>query len=60
MEDNDNYSLTTWGSLWKFFGISKHTYYGFYWGMVRGKLYDLKDWIYYYLNLSSQKIPLLG
>ena len=28
--------------------------------MARGKLYDLKDWIYYYLNLSSQKIPLLG
>ena len=60
MEDNDNYKLTTWGSLWKFFGISKHTYYGFYWGMVRGKLYDLKDWVYYYLNLSNQKIPLFG
>ncbi|BFU21150.1 serine palmitoyltransferase putative [Entamoeba histolytica] len=60
MENNDNYQLSTWNSLWRYIGIEKHATYGFYWMLGAAKVSDYKDWCLYWLGLNDQKPPIIG
>ena len=60
MENNDNYQLSSWGSLWKYFGIQRNAYYGYYYMLTSAKLSDVKDWCYYWIGFNKQKPPLYG
>ena len=53
MENNDDYKLSTWGSLWYYFSIDFHTTCGFNWLKISSKLLDIKDWILYKIYLGS-------
>lgn len=53
MENNDDYTLSTWGSLWYYISIDVHTKWGFNWLKISAKLADIKDWILYKMNLGS-------
>ena len=60
MLNNDDYKLSCWGSLWKYFGIDRHTYYGFHWVMAQSKLADFRDWCMYQLGITKYGPPLCG
>lgn len=60
MENNDEYRVSSWGSLWKYFGIQRNAYYGFCWMMASAKLSDLRDWCYYWIGYNKTKPPLYG
>ena len=47
MEELDNFSLSTWGSLWKFIGIEAHSKYGYYYINAAFKAEDVVDDIEY-------------
>ena len=53
MENNDDYKLSTWGSLWYYFSIDFHTTWGFNWLKISAKLLDIKDWILYKIYLGT-------
>ena len=56
MENNDDYKLSTWGSLWYYFSIDLHTTWGFNWLKISAKLLDIKDWILYKINLETNYV----
>ena len=56
MENNDDYKLSTWGSLWYYFSIDLHTTWGFNWLKISAKLLDIKDWILYKINLGTNYV----
>ncbi|ELP87408.1 serine palmitoyltransferase, putative [Entamoeba invadens IP1] len=60
MENNDQYQLSTWGSLWRYIGIERHATYGYYYMLGYAKATDYIDWSLYYLGLKDQKPPLKG
>ena len=60
MENLDDYSLSTWGSLWKYIGIQNHSKYGYYYINVEFKAEDLRDWLLNMIGMSKIKPPLFG
>ena len=58
--DNDEIKLSTWGSLWQYFGIQRNAWYGFYYMILSGKAADLRDWCYYWIGFNKYKPPLYG
>lgn len=60
MDTDENIKLSTWGSLWKWFGIQRNAWYGFYYMVLSGKIADVRDWCYYWIGFNKYKPPLLG
>ena len=60
MEELDNFSLSTWGSLWKFIGIEAHSKYGYYYINAAFKAEDVVDWFKNLFGMSKIKPPLFG
>ena len=60
MEELDNFSLSTWGSLWKFIGIEAHSKYGYYYINAAFKAEDFVDWFKNLFGMSKIKPPLFG
>ena len=51
MEQLEDYSLSTWGSLWKYIGIQAHSKYGYYYINAAFKAEDVRDW---FLNMIGK------
>ena len=60
MENLDDYSLSTWGSLWKYIGIQAHSKYGYYYINAAFKAEDIRDWFLNMVGMSKIKPPLFG
>ena len=60
MEQLDNFTLSTWASLWKYIGIETHSKYGYYYINAGFKAEDLRDWFLYLFGMSKIKPPLFG
>ena len=60
MEQLDDISLSTWGSLWKYIGIQSHSKYGYYYINAAFKAEDIRDWFLNMVGMSKIKPPLFG
>ena len=60
MEILEDYSLSTWGSLWKYIGIQAHSKYGYYWINAAFKVEDVRDWFLNMIGMSKIRPPLFG
>ena len=60
MEQLEDYSLSTWGSLWKYIGIQAHSKYGYYYINTAFKAEDVRDWFLNLIGMSKIRPPLFG
>ena len=60
MEKLEDYSLSTWGSLWKYIGIQAHSKYGYYYINAAFKAEDVRDWFLNLIGMSKIRPPLFG
>ena len=60
MEHLDDYSLSTWGSLWKYIGIPSHSKYDYYYINAAFKAEDIRDWLLNMIGMSKIRPPLYG
>ena len=60
MEQLEDYSLSTWGSLWKYIGIQAHSKYGYYYINAAFKAEDVRDWFLNLIGMSKIRPPLFG
>ena len=60
MERLEDYSLSTWGSLWKYIGIQAHSKYGYYYINAAFKAEDVRDWFLNMIGMSKIRPPLFG
>ena len=60
MENLNDYSLSTWGSLWKYIGIQAHSKYGYFYINAAFKAEDIRDWLLNMVGMSKIKPPLFG
>jgi len=60
MEQLEDYSLSTWGSLWKYIGIQAHSKYGYYYINTAFKAEDVRDWFLHLIGMSKIRPPLFG
>ena len=60
MEQLEDYSLSTWASLWKYIGIQAHSKYGYYYINVAFKAEDVRDWFLNMIGMSKIRPPLFG
>ena len=60
MEQLEDYSLSTWGSLWKYIGIQAHSKYGYYYINTAFKAEDVRDWFLKLIGMSKIRPPLFG
>jgi serine palmitoyltransferase len=60
MENLNDYSLSTWSSLWKYIGIQAHSKYGYFYINAAFKAEDIRDWLLNMVGMSKIKPPLFG
>ena len=60
MEHLEDYSLSTWASLWKYIGIQAHSKYGYYYINAAFKAEDVRDWFLNMIGMSKIRPPLFG
>ena len=60
MEQLEDYSLSTWGSLWKYIGIQAHSKYGYYYINAAFKAEDVRDWFLNLIGMCKIRPPLFG
>ena len=60
MEKLEDYSLSTWGSLWKYIGIQAHSKYGYYYINAAFKAEDIRDWFLNMIGFCKIRPPLFG
>ena len=56
----ENRSLSTWGSLWRYIGIQAHSKYGYYYINAEFKLEDIRDWFLNMIGMCKIRPPLFG
>ena len=56
----ENRSLSTWGSLWRYIGIQAHAKYGYYYINAEFKLEDVRDWFLNMIGMCKIRPPLFG
>ena len=56
----ENRSLSTWGSLWRYIGIQAHSKYGYYYINAEFKLEDIRDWFLNMIGMCKIRPPLYG
>ena len=60
MEQSEDLSLSTWGSLWKYIGIQAHSKYGYYYINAAFKAEDVRDWFLNMIGMCKIRPPLFG